>query len=688
MPEFIRLDYETRSRTNLPNMGLAKYSRDPSTQVIMAAWDYQDSGDIQFWDNTMSKKPSKELIDHLRNPNMIKWAFNAQFERVITERVLGIKVDPRSWRCTMVLAYMMGFAGDLASVGTALGFDEDKLKDPRGKKLIGMFSSPKAPTKKEPYEWRDAFTHPAEFNEFGQYNRQDVRAEASIGKRLSKYPILESEWDLYVLDQYINDTGMTVDLKFAQAALDMADRVKPVLIEEMKDITGLVNPNSTTQILPWLNERGYIFSDMRSETVKKAIRESEELGLDEETIRVLKLRQNTNKSSLSKYTAMLRDSAEGKVFYTLQMCGAQRTGRFGGRSLQPQNITRTPKMLEKEVDQEIVRDIILSGDPTSLQLYVGEPMDALAGMIRAAIIPAEGKRFVVSDLASIESVVIGWVTDCRWFLDTLAAGRDLYRSFAGEWLHLPYEETLPHRGKAKPATLGAGFGLGGGKYDPKTRKKTGLWAYGESMGVHMTQKEAHESVNAFRRLCPEIVAYWRELEDAAKYVIRNGRDTAPGVVVKKKCGKVTFEFRKPFMTIVLPSGRRLYYLKPFLKSKTVEYADKQTGEIKTFQSSQIHYYGKLDGKKWGVQYTHGGKLVENLVQAIARDVLVEGLKRAHEDGFVIPFHVHDEIITEVDIDDEFHNLDRLRHLMTMPVEWAPDLPLGAAGWEGYFYRKD
>jgi len=684
----MRLDYETRSRTNLVTAGLAKYIHDPSTQVLMGAWENNDSGQVDFWDISMSRRPPKDFIDRLRDPKVLKWAFNAQFERRITEDILGIKVDPRSWRCTMVLAYMMGFSGTLDQVGRALGFEGEKLKSPTGDKLVSMFSKPRIPSKKEPYEWRDYVTHPDEFEEFGKYNRQDVRAESAIARRLLKYPILESEWEAYYLDQYINDTGLTIDLKFAQAALDCAEKYKPRLIEEMQDITKLANPNSQQQILPWLQERGYHFGDMRSETVEQAIREAEEIGLDEDVQRVLQLRLYTNKSSLGKYTTMLDSNVEGKFYYTLQMHGAGRTGRWAGRKLQAHNFTRTPKMLEEEVDQIIVKDLIMRRDVDALELYVGQPMDALAGMIRAAIIPEPGKRFVVCDLASIESVVIGWLTDCKWFMDTLGAGRDLYRSFAAEWLHLPYDETKPHRSKAKPATLGAGYGLGGGTYNKQTRKKTGLWAYGESMGVFMTQKEAQASVKAFRDLCPEIVGYWKDLEKAARHVIRKGKLAGKGQVITEKCGKVTFEYRKPFMVIVLPSGRRLYYMKPYLVKKNVEYVDKRTGEVKTFESEQICYYGNLTGKKWGVNYTHGGKLVENIVQAIARDVLLEGLKKAHADGFKIPFHVHDEIITEVDIDDEERNLDRLKAHMAAPIAWAPGLPLGAAGWEGYFYRKD
>ncbi|QJI52226.1 DNA polymerase I family A [Cronobacter phage JC01] len=684
MPDHIRLDYESRSRTDLPTAGLARYVRDPTTQVLMASWEENDSGKIDFWDIRQGRRPPKPLIDAIRDPKVIKWAFNAQFERNMTEHVLGIKTPYSSWRCTMVLAYMLGFSGDLAMIGRLVGLPEEMLKSKEGSKLISRFSKPRKPTKADPREWHDWTTHPEEFDSFGGYNRQDVRAESAIGRRLGnteKYPILESEWDLYALDQYINDTGVTVNAEFARMALEVAERRKPILFEEMRDITGLSNPNSVSQLLPWLGERGYHFSDMQSETVKQALREADELGLPEEVRRVLKLRQNVSKSSLGKYNTMLSTMTEedNKYRYSLQMWGASRTGRWAGRGVQLHNLPRTPKMLEDEYMQDVAIEMVKKGDMEGLELLVGEPMDALVGLIRSAFIPTPGYRFVVSDLASIESVVIGWLTDCKWFMDTLHAGRDLYRAFAAEWLKIPYEETKPHRSKAKPATLGAGYGLGGGKFDPIKKKKNGLWAYGEGMGVFMTQQEAHASVNAFRELCPEIVSYWRQLEDAAKTCIKERRSV--------KCGKVTFEFRKPFMAIVLPSGRRLYYFKPFLKKKTVEYTDKHTGEIKTFESQEILYYGK-DGPKWGLQHTYGGKLVENIVQAIARDVLAGGLKRAHEDGFGIPFHVHDEIITEVPVDDEERNLDRLRQHMTAPIPWAPGLPLGAAGWEGFHYRKD
>lgn len=684
MPQqtIMRLDYETASGVSIKNVGLDLYTRDPEARCLMAAWDFNDSGDIKFWDETMSRKIDPDLKDALRDPNVIKWAFNAQFERTVTERLLKIKTPYESWRCTMVNAYMMGFAGDLATIGKTMGFDASKIKDPLGGKLIQMFTVPRNPTKKDPLRWRDALTNPDEWEQFGQYNRQDVRAESAIARRLSKFSVPESEWEIYALDQLINDTGIRMDAQFVRQAILMSESRKPEIIEKMVRMTGLVNPNSVMQLLDWAKEHGYPFGDMRADSVEKALREAGKHNkMDQVCCDVLQMRRDSSKSSLAKLKVMLRaEKSDGRFRYGLQMCGAQRTGRHAGRDLQPHNMPRTPKLLESDYAQELVRRFIKDGDADGVELYYGEVMNALVGMLRGAMIPSEGHRFVVSDLSSIESVVIGWLTDCKWFMDTLKAGRDLYQSFAAAWLNIPYEETKPHRSKAKPATLGAGYRLGGGDLMP-SGMKSGLWGYAENMGVHMSKQEAHDSVNAFRELCPEIVDYWFQLEKAAARCLKTKSSV--------RCGKVVFHWEKPFLSIELPSGRRLRYFKAAIREVEKEYVNKETGEVRKYKKRQLTYEGRMEGKnKWGMQYSHGGKLVENIVQAIARDVLMEGLKKAHADGFKIVFHVHDEIITEVPEEDQEHNLARLIKHMSAPLKWAPGLPLGAAGWEGYWYRKD
>ena len=680
MADIINLDYESRARANLKTQGLDRYSRCPDAKVLMAAYSL-NNGKVQHADLSRGAKMPAELKEALLDPYVEKWAFNAQFERVMTRRVLGLKTPYKSWRCTMVLAYMLGFTGDLLQIGKQIGLKEDQLKDTDGKRLIKMFCVPQRVTKNNPFEWRNELTDPEEWWGFCRYNIRDVDTEMLIKNRLIKYPVLPGEWDLYALDQLINDRGVMIDTEFAQAALDLAERRKPQIIEEMKDITGLQNPNSVSQLVPWLKERGYPFDDVRQDTVKKVIREQEENGVDDEAIIVLKARLNSAKNSLAKYKTMIDCAGEdGRFRYSLQFAGASRTNRWAGRRLQTQNLARTPKFLEKVEDLTIANRFIANRELDNLALFAGEPMDALVGCIRSAIIPSPGHKFIVADLASIESVVIGWLTDCKWFMNTLAAKHDLYQSFAAHWLGIPYEETLPHRSKAKPATLGAGYRLGGGHLGDDG-KKTGLWGYAENMGVHMTQKEAADSVKAFRELCPEIVNAWTQLENCVFQVIRTHRP------VKWKC--LTIEYTKPFLTIKLPSGRKMYYFRPRIAERQMTV---QSGPRKgeKYTTLNFQYEGKIEksgGSSWGKVFSHGGKLVENIVQALARDVLAEGMKKAHRMGFKIVMHIHDEIVTEVAEDSPLTVAD-LIGCMAAKLPWAPGLPLGAAGWSGYFYRKD
>ena len=698
MPDIINIDFESRSEVDLKKYGLDRYSADRSTEIIMSAWSV-NGGSVQYWDITHSKRPPAELREALADPHVLKWAFNAQFERIMTLRRWGIETPYESWRCTMILAYMMGFSGDLAMIGKAMGLPQDKLKLDEGKKLIQMFCKPKKPTKNQPYRWLDALTNPEEWSSFGGYNRQDVVSEMAIKAKLDsdKYPIPEREWHMYAIDQRINDRGVQIDTHFAKQALALAERRKPAIIAQMKRITGCANPGSTPQLLPWLQANGYPFQDLRADTVKKVIREAGHNGIEPIAVDVLRMRQNSNKSSLAKYQTMLDAAGEdGRFRFSLQFHGASRTGRWAGRRIQTQNLPRTPKALEDIVPLGWANEMIRAGDLSGLDLLNGEPMDTLVGCIRSAFVPGPGKKFVVCDLSSIESVVIGWMTGCRWFMDTLKSGKDLYRAFAVEWLHLPYEETKPHRSKAKPGMLGSGFRLGGGEL-LEDGKKTGLWAYGENMGVFMTKEEAHSSVKAFRDLCPEIVNTWYALENAVKRCLSTKQD----IRVVRKDGEdgqcelpFVVEYRKPFLCIKLPSGRRLYYFDPKMEQRTMIGKD---GE--EYTKANFSYMSKpMQGNGWVRVYSHGGKIVENLTQAVARDILALGVSRVAKHGKTrehLPWdietvmHIHDELVNEVDIEaDDEQALAFVHRCMTAPISWAPGLPLGAAGFVGSFYRKD
>lgn len=676
MADRINLDYETASEIDLIKIGLDRYSAHESTRPLMCAWSVNGSSNVQHWDAIRQPKMPAELREAIEDPDVMKWAFNAQFERVISRRVMGLKTDYKSWRCTMSLAYMLSFAGTLDLIGKAVGLPQDKAKDKEGKRLINLFSKPQKITKSNNLKWFSEESHPEEWWDFCEYNKQDVVAETAIYDRLIPYDVLESEWQMYALDQYINDKGVQIDLDYARSALFLADQRKPEIIKDMQRLTGLDNPNSVTQLLPWLQKNGYRFDDMRADTIAKVLNEGSANRLANQ---VMELRQNSAKSSLAKYTTMIEASGEdGRFRFSHQFAGASRTNRWAGRRLQPQNVTRTPKKMEAEEDLKILGTLIKKRDLEAIDMYMGEPMEVLSGTIRSAIIPAPKKKFIVADLSSIESVVIGWVTGCHWFMSTLAAKKDLYRSFAAEWLKIHYDETKPHRGKAKPATLGAGYRLGGGHMDEKG-KKTGLWGYAENMGVDMTQEEAAASVQAFRDLCPEIVQAWYDLEKIVFRVLRTKQTE------QWRC--LTIRHESPFLTIQLPSGRKMYYYRPKIVSREMTvFSGARKGE--KYTKDNFQYEGKLEGNnKWGVIYSHGGKLIENIVQALARDVLCEGLKKAHRMGFGIVMHVHDEIVTEVDLDSQLE-LDDLIGCMAAEIPWAPGLPLGAAGWEGFFYRKD
>ncbi|QOI69684.1 DNA polymerase [Aeromonas phage BUCT551] len=695
----VNLDIESRSELDLPTVGLDRYVNHESTEIIMVAWQVNE-GPLEQWDISQGPPPAR-LIALLSNPKVRKWAFNAQFERVMFEKLWGIPKQYRSWRCTQALAYMMGFFGTLDQVGKAADIPEDKAKSDEGKALINLFSKPQRITKANTHRWRDWRTNPVEWARFCAYNRQDVVAERFIKRRLVQYPIPEFEWEVYAVDQRINDRGVMINVDHAEKAIKLAAKRKPQIIKEMKEITKLGNPNSPAQLLPWLQDRGYPFGDLQKDTVKKAVREAKETGLKDLVVTVLQKRLASNKQSLAKYRTMLSAIGPDNRFrYSLQFAGAQRTSRWAGRRIQVQNLPRTPKTLE---DVEMMRWCNLSihrEDLEFLDLLNGEPMESLAGAIRSSFVPGPGKKFVVADLSSIESVVIGWLCKCRWIEQTLDRGHDLYRSFAAEWLNIPYEETKPHRSKAKPATLGAGYRLGGGDIGADG-KKTGLWGYGENMQVFMTREEAHSSVRAFRELCPEIVQTWYAIERAVQRCIKTRENVK---VVRRPVEwesepvelPISIEWRAPFLCVLLPSGRRLYYKNPKLKTK--KFKSTRPGES-DWEKENFHYMGKMsNGNKWVEIASHGGKLVENIVQAIARDILANGLRLLDKHGSAMThikylveavMHVHDEIVAEVDkrCPDE-EAIGFLMRCMTKRPAWARDLRLGAAGYCGDFYRKD
>jgi len=700
----LSLDFETYCDIDLRKFGLDLYSIHPSCEVLMCAYRLDD-GPVHHWDATRDPMP-KRLRRALEDEDVQIWAFNAQFERVIMNRVLNIWPELHRWRCTMALAYMHSFTGDLAMIARQMGIAQDKTKLDTGKRLMKLFSMPQRVTKNQPLKRFTSETHPVEWKMYVEYNIRDVEAECEIKRLLDKpkYPIPEREWEFYALDQIINDRGLPIDRVFVENALQMANRRKDQLLRKMRIKTGLANPGSPAQLLPWLQDRGYPFNDLQKDSVKKVLtawkgiqtgelkkKEKDALYPDKLTktaVAVLKLRQQQARTSTSKYQALLTAMGEdGRMRYVFQFCGASRTGRFAGRRFQPQNLTMM-RDIESEKILEQMTDIIREGDYDALTLYRKEPLDALAGLVRSSVRAPRGKELVVCDLSSIESVVIGWVARCERLLNVFRDGKDAYKDFATELYKVAYEEvTKQMRKMAKPATLGAGYRLGGG--DIKDGKKTGLWGYAENMGVEMTRKESHKNVATFRRVYKEIPQCWYDLEDAIKSVIKRGGT--------RRVGPVKFYMAKPYLVCELPSKRCIFYKNPRIRREKMEGIDKDTGERYVYWKDSISYMGKQqNGSKWLRINSHGGKFIENIVQAIARDILREGLLALHKAGFWLIGHVHDEAISEEKKGDESHNHHVMRECMIRKKKWMRfysndneyDMPLNAAGMTTKIYRKD
>lgn len=694
-------DFETKCELDLKQVGLDLYSRHPSADVLMCSYAFDD-GPVQLWDKTEQPKMPSDLADALHDEDVELHAFNAQFERVMMNRVLGITPNIRRWRCTMVHAYMLSFTGDLSDVGHQIGIDQDKQKLAEGKRLIQLFTKPQRVTKNQPLRWRDSLSDPDDWERFKEYCVMDTIAEREIDTFLDQpqFPILKREWAFYALDQIINDRGLPIDRQFCENALQMANRRKAELMKQMNAITGLQNSNSGAQLIPWLADRGYPFEDLQKGTVKKVLdadkarQDGDKIAkgelvcsLTDDCRDILKLRQKAARTTTSKYAALLKAMGpDDRMRYVFQFAGASRTNRFAGRRFQPQNLTSLHELADHPEVLEVLNDAIREADDEFLALLMAEPLDALAGLVRSAVHAKEGKILTVCDLSSIESVTIGWVAKCKRLLDVFRNGLDAYKDFATELYKIAYEAvTKKQRKMAKPATLGAGYRLGGGEL--RDGKKTGLWGYAEGMGVDMTRKEAHDNVRTFRAVYPEIPQTWYALEDAIKRCIREKKPTTAA-----KCKFRMVQSRRInktwFLLCELPSGRCIYYHRPKIVKRPFEWTDSKTGEKKRTIKDAIIYMGKQqNGKKWVKIESHGGKFIENIVQAIARDILREGIIKAHNAGYYIVGHVHDEIISEEN-EDSGKDLEGLRACMVDKIKWCADMPLNAAGWTGNFYRKD
>jgi len=668
------IDIETASECDLRACGLDVYARHPTTRILMVTWKV---GTVYCTWTCAESWPPGDLLYLLVDPNVRKWAHNAQFEMALFEHVWDVEIDVTQWRCTMTWAYMLGLPGALADLGDVLLLPNEMKKSKDGWRLMKLFSTPQKITKKNPHRWHSATTRPIEWKQFVDYNRQDVVAEGFIAEeRLHRFTLPDSEWDDWHLDQQINRRGLPIDRTLVGNACAMVTTDTATLMDKLEELTGLDNPNSDKQFGPWIRARGFPYGDLKKASVQKVL---DDPAYDEDLKEPLRLRSGLKMASVSKYFAVdLMAHSDDRLRFTLQFCGASRTGRWAGRGgAHFHNPKKPPKDLEHYVP-DIVESIRANEIEWLREMY-GDPVKACSAVVRAIIRAHPGKKLVVADLASIESCTIAWLARCESMLKVFYSGLDIYRVFATRMFGKEYAAiTKAERNLAKPPVLGCGFRLSGGEdmISPKTGDaiKTGLYGYAENMGIPMTRDEAHFAVTVFREAYPEVVQFWYDIEAAVMHVLQRGGEA--------EVGHLRFDVLGPFLRMILPSGRALHYLRPKIEKRMMPWG-KEKWSI-TFEGIEDLGEGR---SRWGRQATHGGKLCENATQAVANDILRCGLRAATRVGFEIVGHSHDEAIAEID-EDSILNVEDLCGALTEDLPWCVGLPLGAAGYQAIVYRKD
>lgn len=678
------IDYETYSEADIKKVGHIAYAMHPSTEILMASWCGAD-GHVKQWSVDQSPTPPAEFLKILRDGDYTKWAHNASFEIAITwfvaTRQFGLKLPRfdqwiRQWRCSMVQGMAMSLPGTLMEQGRILGTPIQKQEG--GLALIKLFSCPRKPTKTKPQSRVYYYDDPERFEQYKSYNRDDVAAEWANYKRTGGFPVPAHEWEMWHIDQEINYRGLPVDIDLVEAALEVHSIVQERLKARMAVLTKLENPNSPAQLLPWLMDRGYPFDNLRKANVEKhlATFQMPENGseYDDDVAKVMDIRLLVSRTSIKKYNALqYAKFTNDRMYGVFQFCGAGRTWRWAGRRFQPQNLPRGIFKNKDQMDTAIrlikLRDVEMLD---ALYDIVNIP-DVLASVIRCAIRAPEGQTLTVADLASIESVMLAWAANSEYMLDLFREGRDIYKDFATHWLGVPYNEvTKAMRQLCKPPSLGCGYLLGA----------VGLLAYADGMGVTLSRQEAKAAVKTYRTAYADVPQFWEDLDLAARQCIETKRD----VVVN---GKFKFRMSGPCMLIDLPSGRSLCYIRPAIERRTITYEDIDTGQMKRREVMAVTYEGKNQTtNRWERIATHAGKITENIVQAIARDVLCQGILNVYKElpEMKMVLHVHDELGGLTKKDPSL--LAKLEELMTRPPAWGLDIPLGSAGFQNDFYMKD
>lgn len=696
-------DFETFSHADIRKVGASRYAQHPSTEVLMLAH-ATNNGPVKQWVPVEGQEMPAEVEDALLDDRIMKYAWNKPFEWAIWKHVLGVETPHRSWRDPMVLALSCSLPGKLEKAGPIVGLDDRYLKK-SGTRLINWFSKLRPATKTLPerrVHWHQKYDL---WKEYLEYNRFDVKAERKIYLNLSPYDLPDHEWELWAIDQEINTRGIPVNMDMVMNACRVRDDIIDDRMERMRRITGLENPNSGDQLLPWLQQEGYIFDDLKAGHIRRSLTLLDEAVTSgnshpEEIKRlwdVLELRAEVSKSSTKKFDALAKmTDDDGRLRNAHQFAGAGRTWRWGGRGFQPQNLAKPDKALE-DLDwqktengyEQVVGGVQINAakavatmDAETLELLYPKPMDVLSGAVRTVVQAPDGYVFVDADLKAIENVGLGWVSGDKKILGVFEKNKDPYIDFATYLYEKPYAELFAeykegNKGKrtiAKPGVLGCGYMLSAGKQyeDRKTGEieATGLLGYAKNMYVDLTPEQAELSVSVWRETYADAVQFWWDIQDAAMKCVRTGKPT--------QMEHIGFDRKGPFLRMNLPSERSLHYVRPRLEQWMMPW-----GKYKMSLT-----YEQVEQYQWGRVSTHPGKLTENAVQAIARDLLAHGMKLATERGLKIVMHVHDQIIVLCKEDEAEEALKILMECMGARPSWAKNIPMAAAGHISKWFVKD
>ena len=643
----LSIDLETYSSADISKTGVYRYSESPDFEILLFSYSI-DGAPVQLVDLTCGERIPAEVAEALSDPSVTKWAFNASFERICLSRWLGLPsgtyLEPQQWRCSMIWSAYLGLPLSLAGVGAVLKLDKQKLVT--GKDLIRYFCKPCRPTKKNGGRTRNLPRHdPGKWEQFKSYNLRDVETEMEIQEKLARFPVPEFVWDEYHLDQEINDRGIRLDMQLVASAIDVDGQSRKDLIEKMHTLTALENPNSVAQMKAWLTEHGMEIESLGKKEVAAMLKDTPPDLRD-----ALVLRQQLAKSSVKKYQAMQNCVCDdGRVHGMFMFYGANRTGRFAGRLVQLQNLPQNHMN-----DLEQARELVRRGDYDSLKMLYDSVPDVLSELIRTAFIPYEGGKFIVADFSAIEARVIAWMADEKWRLEVFKNGGDIYCASASQMFGVPVEKHgvnghLRQKGKIAELALGYGGSVGA------------LKAMG-ALDMGIQEEELKPLVDAWRDANPNITELWWDVDRAVKEAV-DLRTTS-------ETHGIQFVYESGFLFICLPSGRRLAYVKP------------RIGENR-FGGESVTYEGVGGTKKWERLESYGPKFVENIVQALSRDILCYAMKTLRCCNIVA--HVHDEIIIEADPNV---SLEAVCEQMGRTPPWAKGLILRADGYETPFYKKD